>query len=67
MVAQEVIHTMRKKAESVGQMAIKVDPEKACDRLNWSFIFETLIEAGIPMNLTRIIMACITTANMNVL
>lgn len=67
VVAQEVIHTMRKKTGRVGQMAIKVDLEKAYDRLSWDFIFETLVEVGLPMNLTRIIMECITTARMNVL
>lgn len=64
-MAQEVIHTMRKKTGSVGYMPIKVDLEKAYDWLNWSFIFKTLIEVGIPMNLTRIIMECLTTAPMN--
>lgn len=34
MVAQEVIHTMRRKTGRVGQMAIKGDLEKAYDRLN---------------------------------
>lgn len=48
-------------------MAIKVNLEKAYDRLSWNFIFETLVEAGIPMNLTRIIMECVTTSRMNVL
>lgn len=67
VVEQEVIHTMRTKAGGMGQMAIKVNLEKAYDRLSWNFIFETLVEAGIPMNLTRIIMECVTTSRMNVL
>lgn len=64
-MAQEVIYTMRKKTGSVGYMPIEVNLEKAYDWLNWSFIFKTLIEVRIPMNLTRIIMECITTASMN--
>ena len=48
-------------------MTIKVNLEKAYDRLSWNFIFETLVEANIPMNLTRIIMECVTTSRMNVL
>lgn len=67
VVEQEVIHTMRTKTGGMGQMAIKVSLEKAYDRLSWNFIFETLVEAGIPMNLTRIIMECVTTSRMNVL
>lgn len=48
-------------------MTIKVNLEKAYDRLSWNFIFETLVEANIPMNLTQIIMECVTTSRMNVL
>ena len=29
-------------------MAIKVDLEKAYNRLNWSFIFDALQQTGIP-------------------
>lgn len=36
-------------------MAIKVDLEKANDRLQWGFILETLNLAGIPNYLTELI------------
>ena len=42
VIAQEVIHSMCKKTGKKGFMAIKVDLEKAYDRLNWDFIYETL-------------------------
>ena len=48
-------------------MAIKVDLEKAYDRLNWSFIFDTLKLTRIPIQLSRLIMECITTTKMRVL
>lgn len=38
IAAQEVIHSMRKKTGRRGYMAIKVDLEKAYDRLSWNFI-----------------------------
>ena len=41
-MAQEVVHSMRRKTSKRGFMAIKVDMEKAYDRLNWDFIFDTL-------------------------
>ena len=41
VIAQEVVHSMRKKKGKVGQMAIKVDLKKAYDRLSWEFIYET--------------------------
>lgn len=67
IVAQETIHSMRKKSGKRGQMAIKVDLEKVYDRLSWSFIHETLVETGIPNDLINILMECITTLRMNVL
>ncbi|KAH9666673.1 reverse transcriptase domain-containing protein [Citrus sinensis] len=67
IIAQEVIHTMRRKSRKIGQMLIKVDLEKAYDRLSWDFIFETLCEAGIPSDLIRITMDCITSASIQIL
>lgn len=67
VVAQEVIHLMRRKKGRIGQMAIKVDLEKAYDRLSWDFIYETLREFGLPTILVRLIMECITTATMQLL
>lgn len=65
-MAQEVIHSMRNKVGKRGLMAMKADLEKAYDRLSWSFIHDTLLEAKIPIPLVQIIMECIITARMNV-
>ena len=48
-------------------MAIKVDLEKAYDRLKWDFIRNTLMEMRIPQNLVDVIMMCITTCSMRIL
>ena len=42
VVAQEVVHSIRRKSSRRGYMAIKVDLEKAYNRLSWIFIFNTL-------------------------
>ena len=67
VIAQEVVHSMRKKTGATGFMAIKVDLEKAYDRLSWKFISDTLREARIPPDLIQVIMACITSATMRIL
>ena len=67
IVAQEIIHSMRRKKGRKCFMAIKVDLEKAYDRLSWSFIHETIQELNLPTMLINLIMECITTATMNVL
>ena len=48
-------------------MAIKVDLEKAYDRLSWNFIRDTLIDARFPSDLIRLIMQCIETPTLSVL
>jgi hypothetical protein len=68
IVAQEVIDSMRNlKRGRKGFMVTKVDLEKACDRLNWDFIRETLVLAGIPRDMVALIMACIETNSLSVL
>lgn len=46
-IYQEALHTMRVKKGKVGYMILKIDLEKAYDRLSWSFIRETLREVGL--------------------
>ncbi|XP_052290912.1 uncharacterized protein LOC112498105 [Citrus sinensis] len=67
VIAQEVMHSMRKKTGATGFMVIKVDLEKAYDRLSWEFISDTLREARIPPDLIQVIMTCITSATMRIL
>lgn len=40
-------------------MAIKTDLEKAYDRLNWSFIHDSLSETGMHGNMIEVIMSAI--------
>ena len=67
IIAQEVIHSMKHKKGKQGWLAIKVDLEKAFDRIRWEFIEETLIDACIPPGLVNAIMECITTPTMSVI
>jgi Reverse transcriptase (RNA-dependent DNA polymerase) len=46
---------MHTKCGKKGYMAIKVDLEKAYDRLRWTFIRETLEDIGLPSNLINLI------------
>ena len=67
LVAQEVVHTMRNKKGRNGFMAVKVDLEKAYDRLNWEFIVDTLKDIGLPSRMITLIEKCISSAEMNLL
>ncbi|KAA3475693.1 Retrovirus-related Pol polyprotein LINE-1 [Gossypium australe] len=56
IIAQEVIHSMRSKKEGKNWMAIKLDLEKAYDRVSWNFIEVSLVAAGILEKLRKVIM-----------
>ena len=60
IIVQEVVHTISKKKGRVGYMALKIDLEKAYDKLEWSFIRDMLIRANLPSDLIAIIMSCIS-------
>ncbi|TXG66289.1 hypothetical protein EZV62_007564 [Acer yangbiense] len=44
IITQELLHTMRKKKGRSRQMAIKIDLEKAYDKISWSFLHSVLLE-----------------------
>lgn len=67
VVAQEMIHSMRRMRGKTGYFAIKVDLAKAFDRLSWSFISHALHEVGLPLGLINLIMECVTVVDTNVL
>lgn len=67
VIAQEVIHSMKNRKGAVGWMAIKIDLEKAYDRLNWVFIKDTLQDIGLPCNFISLVWECISTSTMKVL
>ena len=48
IIYQEVIHSMRKQKAGKGFMLIKVDLEKAYNRISWDFIRDTLELVGLP-------------------
>ena len=67
IIVQEIIHTLSKKKARVGYMAIKIDLEKAYDKLEWNFIRDTLIRANLLTDLIDIIMSCISSVSTSIL
>ena len=60
IIAQEMIHTMRRIRGRKGFFAIKVDREKAYDQFNWCFIQSNLEAIGMDdCFINLIIMICI--------
>ena len=48
IIVQELIHTIGQAKGRKGYMAIKIDLEKAYDRIEWSFIREILFLFNFP-------------------
>lgn len=60
IIFQEVLSSMRTRKATIGWMVMKVDLEKAYDRLSWNFIKYTLMDIGFNNNWRRNIMECIS-------
>ena len=67
IIVQELIHTMGKTKGRGGYMALKIDLEKAYDKLEWSFIKDMLIRFNLPRKLIDLIMSCISSVSTSLL
>lgn len=67
IIAQEAIHSIRNKRHGKGWMVIKMDLEKTYDRLNWSFVVDTLRDIGFPESFVNMVYQFISTSNMRVI
>ncbi|CAL1361155.1 unnamed protein product [Linum trigynum] len=67
IVLQEVLHSLRKRKGKKGGMVLKIDLEKAYDRLRWEFLRDTLKEVGLPSSWINCIMFCVEHNRMRLL
>ena len=67
IITQELIYTLDKLKGREGYMAVKVDLEKAYDRLEWSFIHKVLQAFHFPLSIIKLIMSCVSSSTISVL
>ena len=67
VVATEVLHSMHKKKGKWGWFALKIDLEKAYDRVEWGFVRECLISCNLDLHSINLIMNCVSQASSSVL
>lgn len=61
IVAQELIHTLRKKRfEKYESVTLELDMRRAFDRVEWPFFKAFLGRMGFPSKFIQIIMTCIS-------
>ncbi|XP_056690476.1 uncharacterized protein [Spinacia oleracea] len=67
IIANEVLHSMRARKGRRGWFILKLDLEKANDKLEWSFIRSSLMLYGLDESSVKIIMSCITSVSSSIL
>ena len=67
LIANEILHSMKKSRGRKRFIVIKVDLEEAYNKLKWSFIKVVLEKINLPRNLIRIIMECVILVSLKVL
>lgn len=67
VLTEEVVHTMKRKRGTKGWMLLKLDLEKAYDRLRWDFVVDTLSDAWFPNSWIRWIEECISSTSFHLL
>ena len=67
IIVQEIIHTMGKTRGNIGYMALKIDLEKAYDKLEWSLIKGMLSRFNFPDNLIDLILSSVSSVSTSLL
>lgn len=67
IVLQEIVYAVKKSKKKKGEVAYKIDLEKAYDHVDWAFLRGTLSDFGFPPLITNLIMSCVTTSSLSIL
>lgn len=67
VLVQEIVHTMRLKKGNKRLMEVKLDLERACDRIDWGFLWTMLQAIGMDEKLIKLILFCASSASLAVL
>lgn len=67
IIVQEIIHYMKTTKSKKGWMVVKVDLEKAYDRIWWDFLEDTLHDVGLPATIVRTIMYYVSSSTLQLL
>ena len=66
IVVQEILHSFKTRKTKPGLMAIKLDLQKAYDRVNWKFLEAILLHFGFNETFIRWIIACVSLVSFEV-
>ncbi|KAI5313939.1 hypothetical protein L3X38_043115 [Prunus dulcis] len=67
LVAHEVFHALKlKKSKKKFEMGVKLDMNKAYDRVEWDFLEKVMQKMGFNAGWIQLVMSCVTTVNFTV-
>ena len=67
IIVQEMLHSFKSRRTKPGLMAIKLDLQKAYDRVNWRFLKAVLLHLGFNDIFTGWILACVSSVSFEVI
>nr|XP_025639110.1 uncharacterized protein LOC112734118 [Arachis hypogaea] len=67
IVAQEVLHFMKKTKSKKGVLTFKIDLEKAYDRVSWEFLEQSLLMFGFSGTIVSVIMKCVKSSSLSLM
>ena len=67
IIAQEIIHYIRKQKGKNESLMFKIDLEKAYDRVNWDFLQLALNEFDFPPIIINLIMSYVMASSLSLL
>lgn len=67
IIAQEMLHMVRRRRKHKGDMVVKIDLEKAYDRVDWAYLEQILRMVGFGNMLIQVILSCLETSQLAVL
>ena len=66
IIVQELLHNFKIRKTKPSLMAIKLDLQKAYDRVNWKFLYAVLLHFGFNETFTNWIMSCVSSVSFEV-
>ncbi|GAU35032.1 hypothetical protein TSUD_103550 [Trifolium subterraneum] len=68
LIATEVIHALKRKTQGRrGELALKIDISKTCDKVDWGFLRGVMTKMGFTDVWIRWVMMCVSSVNYSVL